>query len=327
MKIMIDCPGSFTHGLDTPGRGEGRWAQNIARLLGKAGHNVYICSAESVEQGEGRPAVGVNIVPQSEASRYEPFDLYLDSCWYEGKNIVAKASNYLHVHWVPEPRCYDEVLPKNHYLAYFFKPTEIYFLRDSNKNLDRTFFLPAPFCEVMSKPGFDRKGLLWCSRLDDDRIYEQSKAMLLAVEEIMEMFPDLVHNVMYTEFSRGMSFPELSNHLPILPFHKATEIYYQTKLSLPVMMQSCIFDCTCAGVPSLLWEVTHMPAENLKDLARSYGILLEANASKDRIKEVILALLTDYGLYVSFTKSMQYMFRDHTEEAVLGHFNHMINCI
>lgn len=79
MKILINCPGSFTHGLDSPERGEGRWAQNVARLLGKAGHDVFACSGESLLQGEGRPAPGVTLIRESEAKDCGMFDMYFDS--------------------------------------------------------------------------------------------------------------------------------------------------------------------------------------------------------------------------------------------------------
>src|SRR3990167_2956236 len=52
LKILINCPGGWSHGLDSPERGEGRWAQNLTRCLAKSKqYGISACSGGNLHGG------------------------------------------------------------------------------------------------------------------------------------------------------------------------------------------------------------------------------------------------------------------------------------
>jgi len=336
MKILVNCCGYFSDGLDTPTRGEGRWTQNIARFLSEVGHDVYACTGGTVVHGTGRPSPA-KLVELPEAVRNGPYDMYFDCCWTAGKKPMAPAKKYFHVTWWPEARFFSEGLPENHYVCYFLNTVRHLFTdRNINVNVDRTFFLPTPYCKTMAEPAFDNNGLLWCSRIfkpeehpgrpSIEENYRYGQIVLDIAGELITEFPDLILTGLYKDFSADLKFPKSVLH-NLIPYHAFLKLLQRTKLSLPVRMQSCIFDCTAAGVPFLAWEDTQLPGQEFIDVARKHGVLIEKGASKDRVKEVILTLLTNKEVYTMYTKDMQYVLRHHTEGEVLKCFQHIVDSV
>lgn len=86
MRIAVLCPGAWSKGLNSPERGEGRWSQNYVTLLTQAGHQVVAISAgsEFVHQ-TGNPT----LIHESVAQKYGPYDIYIDSSWWEGESSFS----------------------------------------------------------------------------------------------------------------------------------------------------------------------------------------------------------------------------------------------
>lgn len=329
MKILICCPGSWTHGLDSPERGEGRWSQNLARLLGKSGqHTVVAASAGNPSNGNGRPCPGVKLVRQQEARQYGPFDFYFDSSWWEGKSPVAEAKHYFHVAWSLETRFRNPNFPKNHYIIYPYSTSQKKFIGDFNPNKDRTFFLPTPFCEKLAEPSFDNKELLWPARPGGTPYRDRNVRLTLkALEEIRSDFSGLKMNWMFKDDLLDKKFIKNDQYkgdsfVGLSPYFEIVKLIKKSKLSIPVNTPACVPDCSVEGVPSLIWQREGW--DFLQEVAVQHGMLIEKDPSKERIKEVIVSLLTDREKYTSFAKGLQHCFRFHSEPEVLKCFDFIV---
>ena len=145
MKILILCPGSWSHGLNSPERGEGRWSQNYARMLAKAGHDVYAASMNTAPDEDG-----VKLINEVECSKYEPYDLYIDSSWWKDKVPKAKATKYIALKWSLEDYTREPITDSEFYLAYPYPSHREYFCKSANDS--RTFPLPTMFGTEFPRP-------------------------------------------------------------------------------------------------------------------------------------------------------------------------------
>ncbi len=335
MKILMNCCGYFSHGLDTPVKGEGRWAMNMARFLSEAGHEVYACTGGPPVLGQGRPSPA-KLVYLDEARSRAPYDMYFDCCWTKGKAPMAEARKYFHATWGVEHRHLDaDYFEDNHYVVYILHSMEWVFTnKDINGNIDKTFFLPAPYCKTMPEPAFDNKRLLWNTRIVHPRgfpgqyhyqqHYHYAQVVLEVLGEVLTMYPDLSLDSLREGEQADLKFPAVTFYKS-LPYHKTVELIRQIKLALPIREQCSMFDCVAAGVPFLIWEDTTLPGQCFVDTARKHGVLIEKGASKERVREIILTLLTNREVYTAYTKDLQHLFRHYTEGAVLKYFQHIVD--
>ncbi len=328
MKILICVPGSWKHGLDSPERGESRWAQNIARLLGKTNkYEVYAASLGDPTVGEGRVAPGVRLIHHSQIKDHGTYDLYF-GVGYDQPLAVSK--KYLYICWGLEDRVKYTRLPKNHYLLYPHYHLQSTFVNTANCNNDKTFFMPTPFCEVLSPPAFSKNGLLWPTK-DPTLVSpkEDNQALIAALKEIREQLSELK---MYWWFVADMEekglikrddYPQ-DEFIEISPYWRMVETIDKCKLNVILGNPNCIPDCAVKGVPSLIWDRNHvMPF--VHDIARKHSLLIPPHSSKDLIRNVLLKLLTDERIYDDFTLDLQEVFRHHTEVEVLNNFNNILN--
>ena len=136
------CPGSFSHKLNSPERGEGRWAQNYARMLAQAGHEVYAASGGLGRQTDEH--FGVKLIDQTNTSVCGPYDLYIDAAWWTGKKPASKARKYIALKWAPENYLYDP-FEEDFYIAYPYSSHHFNFSRNNFPNRDKAFALPTMF--------------------------------------------------------------------------------------------------------------------------------------------------------------------------------------
>ncbi|MCK5017785.1 MAG: hypothetical protein KAS32_12040, partial [Candidatus Peribacteraceae bacterium] len=101
LKIFICCPGSWSAGLNSPERGEGRWAQNWAALLGKAGHEITACSAGTASNRH--PTPNITLVGEHEAILDGPYDIYIDPTWWDKKVPKVESKFYFRCYWSLAP--------------------------------------------------------------------------------------------------------------------------------------------------------------------------------------------------------------------------------
>lgn len=329
MLIHICCPGSWTHGLDSPERGEGRWAQNLARLLGESGHTVIASSGGNPTEGRGIKANGVSLVNENFVKGTFPlFDLSIDPAWWDGKQPLVNAKKYLRLHFSPEERVVHKKLPENEYLIYPYRDSEKNFLDQRNVNLDRTFFLPTTFGREFSSPGFDRSGIMWPSRFD---FTESMKKISLEVLDSISEYRENNNINMYWLFWNTWSksnFGKLVNSsndkiYNVMPYSSVREVEKQCKISIPIKLPSCILDATFDGVATVVWEEGGF----FQDIAECNNVLVKAKDGIEGFNRVFSILTTDKDIYSSFVKDLQYKLRDHTDSMVLKHFDHIISSI
>jgi len=329
MKIHICCPGSWSHGLDSPERGEGRWAQNLARLLGEAGHTVYASSGGSPVAGEGVSAENVVLVDQAVIRRFGDFDVNIDPSWWNGKRELVSASIHIHVHYSPEPFVL-EPLPKGHCLAYPYRASEIKFIGEKNKNSDRTFLLPIPLGSKFLPPAFNRSSILWPSR--GPEFGGKTTYDLSTIEHSLDIIKDLreknenlkVHWMYWDSLSKrtgGIPIKPDDGKYNSIPYCQVRDITKTCKLSIPVNLPSCVLDCTADGVATVIWERGGF----FRDIAQKHNLLIGDGASKGRIREVIETLMGDESIFTQYVLDLQSELADHTNENALKHFNYILD--
>jgi len=340
MKILVCCPGSWRHGLDSPERGEGRWAQNLARLLGKLGHDVYACSMGAPIWGEGIVAQNVRLIQEHEAKQFQPFDIYIDTAWWNEKVPSATAKKNFHVHWSLEQHLRTVNFPKDHYIIYPYYSSKEYFIGDFNPINDRTFFLPVPLCETFAEPSFDKKSLLCPTSGNswDHAPYELFSIFSRVLKEILKENPGLSTDWLFSDalvppISKRNLISELDNRAGkdrfhrTLPYHKVMSIISSCKLAVPLRIQGCLLDSTALGVPTIVWEeCCWFP--RIKQIAENNGVLIEkGNETCDRLKHIVSLLLTDKELYIKYVKELQGELGHHTEAGTAACFNHILEQI
>lgn len=324
MKIAILCPGSFTHGLDSPERGESRWAQNMAKLLGKNGHEVVAFSAGN-KWGLGDRHPNVELRDQNNVDSTH-FDIYIDPAWWEGKEIRVKADRYFRLKWSVEPS-ESRRYPENHFLLYPYEISKKKFLVDRNVNRDKTFFLPGPFGDKLHEPRFGNRAILFSTReAYDDRRLHCAEKTVVAVNSYLAQNPETVTHWLFSDLLSKSHLngevrkePGKDHFYERLPYNQLMSIVRSSKLNFTISVQGCVVDCAVAGVPSIIWETEgfdfHIKA------AREHGLLIEKDADVPRIEHVLNQLMTNKDLYVAYTETLQHAMRHHTDEAVLQQFN------
>lgn len=326
MKILILIPGSWSHGLDSPERGESRWAQNLARLLGKSGkYKVYASGSGDPYSGSGRPAPGVTLLKQEDADRHGPYDFYFGSTVHS--KPIAESRFYFHVHWSLEDAHRDESFPKNHFIVYPHYDMKDYFFSRKNPNSDRVLFMPTPFGECLDAPAFDKQGILWPTK----------DPILVSPPEVTRKTISVIRSTelkIYWWFAEDLERYDLINRsecsddefIELSPYWKMLEIIDKCKLNAIVGNPSCIPDCAVKGVPSLIWESNHvMPF--VHEVAKRHDLLLPLNSDLEDVREVTSRLLNDKDTYRRFVSDLQYTFRHHTEPEVLKCFEKLVDKI
>lgn len=330
MKILVCVPGSWKHGLDSPERGESRWAQNIARLLGKTGkYEVYAASLGDPNAGNGRPAPGVKLVHHNQVREYEPYDLYFGAAWGDP---IAVAKKYFHIHWGLEERLKDPSFPKDHYILYPHYDLKETFINPSNSNNDRTFFLPTTFGEKMEPPAFHKDGILWPTK--DPVLVSPPEVAHNLIAALKEVRTDEIPLKTYWWFVDDLEAKGLINRddypgdefIELSPYWKMLEVMDKCKLNAIVGNPSCIPDCAIKGIPSLIWDNWHvMPF--VHDIAKKHNLLLPLDTDKNKLKQLISRLLLDEDLYNNFAMDLQYTFRHHIDDEVLKCFDWILEKI
>jgi hypothetical protein len=315
--------------LDSPERGEGRWAQNLARLLGESGHTVIASSGGNPTIGKGRPFKGVRMVNENDVKSSHPmFDLSIDPAWWDGKPPLVNAKKYLRLHFSPEDRVVHKKLPENEYLIYPYRDSENNFLDPRNVNLEKTFLLPTTFGKEFSEPGFDRTGIMWPSRFDfTPAMKKTSEEVLEFIIKYRESNDINMYWLFWNTWVKG-NFGRLVDSSKdkiyyTLPYCDVRDIERKCKISVPINLPSCILDATFDGVATIVWEKGGF----FQDIAESNGLLVRADEGIDGFKRVFSILSSDRQVYTKFVKDLQYKLRDHTDEMVLQHFNRIVSAI
>jgi hypothetical protein len=327
--IHISCPGGWSHGLDSPERGEGRWSQNLARVLGSLGHDVYASSAGEPTWGKGIVASGVTLVSESRVCcNGMLFDISIDAAWWDGKAPVVKSKKYVRLHFSPESRVVHKELPENHYLAFPYKDGEKNFLDDANVNKSRTFFLPSSFGPSFSEPGFDRTCVLWPSRYDFSVDMKKTANDILDVLDTYRSTYNLgVQWFFWNTWAKGNFGARVKsgvdNIYNTMPYNEVRSIEKKCKISIPIHLPSCVLDATFDGVATVVWECGGF----FQDVADCHNLLVREADGIPGLERVLSILMNDKDTYTNFVKDMQSKLSDHTDEKVKEHFSNMVEAI
>lgn len=331
MRIHVNCPGMWRSDLNSPERGESRWAQNLARMLGMAGHEVYASS-----YGEpfwvGRPVPNVTLINETMDMRILGwFDLHIDPSWWDGKIVPINAEKKVSVKWSLEDYMKKTILPDNHYIFYPYEARASIFMNDLNYNKDRTFFMPIPLCDKFEEPKFSNKGILWPSKGFDvesgfrgtaDFVLKEVLYPLLDADPtffiIWMMYHELVKTDLDIRVRKGKD-----KRYPSCAYNIIIDLIRQCKIAVPVNHPGSILECGAYGVASLIWE----EAGFFPEVASYNGLLIERGATKERIKDVILQLLNNEQVYTKYVKDLQYELRHHETPTALSIFNDIMKKI
>jgi hypothetical protein len=327
LKILINCPGGWSHGLDSPERGEGRWAQNFARCLAKSGkYDVSACSGGNPTWGAGDVVKNVSLLTERAARQRGPFDLYFDASWYDKKVPAADARHNFHVHFGYEPRL-GVPFPPGHYIIYVLAQSGHKYYGEGRNNTDRTMYLPAPFGEQMLPPDPSRRRIVHTMRGAD------APGRVGRFEQIYEVATRLRQEGMEVPFtwisSPGLESPRHAQDHVIkpqaawgIPYNQIRAELRNCGLNAALDGWSSMLDCTSLGVPSLTWTGGIDVAATA--VAAKHGLDLHNGDSTDRIAEVIGRLFRDPQLYYDYTRDLQATFADHIEAVTLQKLEEII---
>jgi len=329
LKIFICCPGSWSAGLNSPERGEGRWAQNWAKMLGAAGHTVTACSAGYPPQRNAHP--GVTLVGEHERIVDGPYDIYIDTAWWEVKVPKTTSRFYFRVHWGLESFLLKPGLPENHCIIYPYESTgKINFKGDHNPYTDRTFWMPVPLRASMAEPAFNRKDILIPAHASPAVSNNPANAKI-AVDKIysyLEKGYDFRCHWLFGEQLRVQPYAEAARNSPPntvfhsrMEYNKVVDIIDQCRLTVQLNSCSCAVDSVVAGVPFVAWETGGFFTE----IAAECGILIGSNEeTKERIEEVIDILMTNEEVYTRYVLKLQEFLYGHTEDTAIEIFNDIL---
>lgn len=335
MKIHIHCPGPMTDGLDSPTRGEGRWAQNLARVLANAGHQVFATGGGIPSWGNTVPVDNVWLVSESVPKRaldgHGPFDLSIDPCWWKDKPPMVTAKRYLVLKWSLEDYTRVVPLPKNQFLCYPLNIHTPQFFKDDCVNKGRTFFLPLPFGSEMCEPNFNKKGLLWTCK-DIDRVQSMRENAFMVAEKVLYPLLDKEEDLyvvwLMLDMLRRFGFDAKVRDKDIavnnlVPYCELRKLLSECKLVVAINIPGSVHDAAVLGVPTLEWE----DGGFFNSVGRKYDVLLERGAGPERISEVVGRYLYDREFYTNYVRDIQHELRFNTDGASLQHFNTIVESI
>jgi hypothetical protein len=320
-SVLINCPGGWSHGLDSPEKGEGRWAQNLAKVLARSGrYEVFASSGGPPQWGRGE-RVAATLLSEPEAAK-GIYDIYIDAAWWDGKPAVGAARVSFHVHWWPEQYVVRRPLPAGHFLVYVYRAHEHVFMVAANANLDRTLFLPGAY-GAMRAPDPAARGIvctlrgLGSDRAPHMRLYE-------AVSRLRQSFCVPFSWIDHADYPRP-SHPDDSAlaHPPGepwgIPYNEMIATLARAGVNVALGGGASIMDCALLGIPSIIRARTSY--DFIDAAACVHGASIGLDPTVDEIEIGIRRLFDDPGLYVDYVRFLQGVYADHTDTAVLAQFD------
>ena len=178
MKVAIFLSGRITNGLDSPTPGEGRYGQNLAKMLAMFGHEVD-CIANTYSDapvwGSGTRYPGVTLSPFPNRDKEYDIVLYIPwehqynagHAWEPCLTVPLKSKFYVHCTFSwgdsigTDHTCYEN----NHVLGFPYVQDTGNFPKDKKVNPYPTFPLPMPIYQYFGDVNLDtRKNILWSTK-------------------------------------------------------------------------------------------------------------------------------------------------------------------
>lgn len=331
MKIVIDIPGSVYEGLDSPERGESRWAQNWAKFLANEGHQV-ICVCNPGLWGKATPIKNVELRPWSNTAPIE-CDIYINSAWWKGKNIGdIRAKTYVHMSYSLEDHARDpSFITRGHVLAYPYELSKSKFICERNPFSYKTFALPIPLAEDFCSSAFDRPALTFSAKdvfLDrhnerERHWYEAGKNILHTIALLAEKYDLPCIFLMAHELlsDKGPSATAVRTYgireiidqvkskalYPLITSSEVASLLKKTKTLFPVISPGgSMIEGVVDGIVPLTWS-----GSLFDQPASEEGFLLRHDASYEQILAKTERLITDRDFYNRLLAKYQQILEGH----------------
>lgn len=324
-RVLINCPGGWSHGLDSPERGEGRWSQNLAKVLARSGrYAVFATSGGTPTWGCGEVVPGAELMSETEANKLH-FDIYIDASWYQGKPAIGTACASFHAYWTPEDWMFRVPLPPNHYILYVYRQMAPSYL--TTYNINPTFYLPAAFGPEMTHPDPSARRVLCFSRGRDAQTnaaaFESLYSAIQSLRQSQKIPFAWLHHDSYTRHANADDMPITSQPGQPwgIPYNEQLKLIRGAGLNVTFGGGGSIADCAVHGVPSLL----RGDAFNfVKPAAKIHDLLLPVDCSTQQLKDAIRRLYSDADLYRCYVESLQEIYADHTDSNVVRLFDELV---
>jgi hypothetical protein len=311
------APGQWTHQLNSPERGEGRWSQNYARLLALEGHQVF---AASMGRPEPRISEGVNLIHETEVAKYGPYDMYIDSAWWKEKEPKGKAKKYIIFKWSLEEYTRKEKLPDNFFLGHPYPSHQFEFTK--GVNADKTFAMPTMFGIDFEKSKWGNNKIFLPGKIDTGRDY---KKYIPIISDYLRRYP--VEGSSRDFFEKELMNVDFKNPESTWyekrPYNEVLDSMRRSKISLPILNPGAIIEATFQGIPSIFWEQGGF----YNPLAESLDILIKNNAEPERFIEVMEQMLNNKKKYHEVLYASQDYFSCHTYKSAIKYFNLMVESV
>lgn len=318
-KILVMCPGSFCHdnqitGLDSPERGESRWAQNYALMLAGAGHDVWAASMGIVGPRIDR---GVKLISELQVGDFGPYDIYIDSSWWRNKEPKSPAKRYIILKWSLEDYLIEDPLPAEFSIGYPYPCHKHHFDASRNPYKDKTFALPTSFGDECQSPNTNSNRVFLPGKLDLNRPHQK-------------YLPTIIDNISKYPIS-GVASDEIKNQLDKpgntfiskLPYSKTMEEMKKCRVNVPILAPAAVIEATFQGLASIFWrEGEFFPA-----LGDKLGITIEREDPSEKFTFVFEKLMTNNKHFKEVVQISQNYFSCHKTIEALKYFNLYIESV
>jgi hypothetical protein len=317
MRIVVRCPGSFTNGLNSPERGEGRWSQNYALMLSMAGHDVY---AASMGDATGTDR-GVKLIPEPDIANYGHFDVYIDSAWWRNKEYPRCAKKYINLKWALETYLIEDPLPEDHYIAYPYPSHQHYFDVDINPHRDKCFPLPTMFGTHFIPPNVSSKRVFYPGKVPLNRPYQKWIDRIIECTSRYEISGVASDDLLQTYNSQLEK--QGNRFFTLVPYDQVISEMHRCRVNVPVLSPACVIEATFQGMASIFWK----EGEFFPALANNLGINIANEDEPDKFETIFERLMTNDKFFREVVHASQDYFVGHRYDEALRYFNNFVEAV
>lgn len=344
MRIAVEIHGTITHGLWTPERGESRWAQNTAAILGRAGHEVLAFGFnQGVNRGWGLcpPQPNVELIEWSKL-KGQKVDYLFDSAWWDGKQAIVDAGQVLRGYFSYQPYI-GEAWPENHRLVYPYFHTAANLNVPQNQNWARARCLPYPMLQLPFWGDFQaaepKTDLLWINKGPFSESIDRPSSvwgghMLTLAEELRtRTLWVLADDQIEPSFSEATAYYQALPRLFALPLAKicglvplahAVRLMQRSVLALNLpRWNSWHLEAANEGCVPLCWKSDPVLLGPTQDLDPSL-VLDDNKPDLGHLREVAKRILADQNLRIELLFRYLKALEGYNEASVLTHWERLL---
>jgi hypothetical protein len=339
MKVAVFVSGSLKNGLESATPGEGRWGQNLSRMLAEKGHEVDVISGHYWDQprwgnSEPVPNVTLSYIPSGlkeyDLAIYAPWEhQYRGPKWESCLTIPLRAKYFVHCtfSWGDSIKNDHTCYNNNHVLAYPYIQENNQFPTTKEANPYPTFALPLPIYRDFAPIELEkRKNIMWSTKdvFHDDwpeghHCPRIGLATLNSIKKLRQkhefetrFLSTRYFNKDQSKHARAYNIPELVASIPGASVHdlvpRDTLMGWMSTSRLTTIVSGLLgsFGESIASGAAPLCYSGHI----YRDAARKSGILLDVfNATEDEIYAAMERLYEDDEFYLQYINDCRYEMR------------------